>query len=105
MIDACTHLILGEDKYVPGGQVAVDETLTLEVGHTLGHLCREVAQHAHGEGPAHGRLLQTLEEGAQRGQLRHLKRVLEKYHQLPDVAKGVNFHKRGVFFCHEVFSM
>ena len=66
------HLILGEDKDVPGGQVSVDEALGLQVTHAISYLVCKVTQLVHGEAGPQSRLLQALQQRPQGGQLRHL---------------------------------
>lgn len=56
----------------PGCQVPVDEPPLLQVGHATGHLHGVLAQGVDEHGPLRTNAAQTLQQGAQRGQLRHL---------------------------------
>jgi len=70
-----THLGLSEDEYVASGEVAVNESLALQVRHAVGHLLGEVTEARQREVLPHHGVLQTVQQGAHRGQLRHLATV------------------------------
>ena len=70
-----THLVFGKDKYVPGGQVSVNESLSLQVLHAGRYLHAEVTQPHDREGGSEGWFLEALQQGTQGGQLCHLHRT------------------------------
>ena len=75
-------------------RLPVDEPLGLEVLHAVTDLNGEAAESQHRETGAQVRLLQTLEQGAERRQLRHLRRghrVNEGQPRSPQVSYGQKY--------------
>jgi len=64
--------VFREDEDVSGGEISVDESLELQILHSVADLHRKVAEREHGKTASQGRFFQTLEQRAQRSQFSHL---------------------------------
>lgn len=55
------YFILSENENISGGEISMDQSLRLEISHSVGYLCREIAQRDDRELRYERRFFETLE--------------------------------------------